>query len=177
MPCHIRRNCCKDRLSNHHLKLRFFVPEPLASVWLLEGSLSVLLAVPEPPFSDDFASLLGDENKMSWSVGSAKQLSPVSSNLRHLASVRLMNASATCLVTLWTFNALFPRDACFQSNIHKGTPYIYYPTSHQNLIMIQCKYSLTYYHSFLVSYFHKLVHSKLLNFPAWKPETLAKVIV
>jgi hypothetical protein len=85
---------------------------------MLETSLQVLLAVPEPTQSTDLASLLhegaGAENMISCSTGSLKQLLPESSNLRHLASARLLKANATCLETLRMvlFEVLFPRQAC-----------------------------------------------------------------
>lgn len=98
-----------------HVNIPLDIPDPLASAWW-EASLHVLLAVPEPTQSTDFVSLLhGDTEKMiSCSAGSLKQLTPVSSNFRHLARVRLTKANATCFETLRTafFEVQLLRQAC-----------------------------------------------------------------
>lgn len=73
--------CIKGIIKRARKDLIRDIPDPLASTWW-EASLHVLLALPEPTQSTDFASLLhgGGENMTSCSAGSLKQLLPVSSN-------------------------------------------------------------------------------------------------
>lgn len=96
------------------------VPDNIGSGWELQTTVG--------QFADDMqfvnsATLPRGIAKMtSRSAGSLKQLLPVSSNFRHLASVLFINAVATCLGTLATpyFEAILPRVAC------KNLPMMHY---------------------------------------------------